>query len=73
MAANKNLLAQQLNFHPGTSLIGNFGSTDTRFKPPTTGLTPGPGSYAPNLSEVQASAPQWTSLSLATRRTPTRA
>ena len=28
----KNLLAQQLNFSPGTSLAGSFGTTDSRFK-----------------------------------------
>ena len=32
-SASKNLLAQTLNFTPGTSLVGNFGSTDERFRP----------------------------------------
>ena len=40
----KNLLPQSFGFKPGTSMIGSFGSTDTRFKGPKDAL-PGPGAY----------------------------
>ena len=65
----RNLLPQQLGFSPGTSLIGNFGSTDTRFKRlPMSGtpepFIPGPGAHSPQLStfrptQTYASSAQW--------------
>ena len=41
----KNLLPQSLGMKPGTSLIGQFGSTEMRFRPPPTNENPGPGAY----------------------------
>ena len=56
----KNLLAQQLNFSPGTSLAGSFGTTDSRFKlEPSGGDSPGPGSYQPLQRQVYTSAARW--------------
>lgn len=49
MSDSRNLLPQALNFKPGTSLIGNFGSTDTRFKHSASALIPGPGAYHNSL------------------------
>ena len=62
--APKNLLPQSLNFKPGTSLIGNFGSTDDRFKPlPGDQVAcdyPGPAAYMPIATQVQTRGAQWT-------------
>ena len=41
----KNLLPQSLGMKPGTSLIGQFGSTEMRFRPLPTNENPGPGAY----------------------------
>ena len=59
--SQKNLLAQTLGFTPGTSLIENFGSTDSRFKPPATVLNdyPGPGAYVPLNTQVQEASSRW--------------
>ena len=51
-AQQRNLLPQALGWAPGTSLIGNFGTTDQRFtRLPMDGTpephNPGPGAYAP--------------------------
>ena len=67
----RNLLPQALGWAPGTSLIGNFGTTDARFKRlPMDGspdpYLPGPGAYSPGTyasvgkqGTLQASAAQW--------------
>lgn len=59
--SQKNLLAQTLNFKPGTSLIGNFGSTDARFKPAANLIHdyPGPGAYMPLSTQVQSASSRW--------------
>ena len=69
MSDDRNLLPQTLGWAPGTSLIGSFGSTDTRFKriPMDNSpepFNPGPGAYASRISSLaehasQASAAKW--------------
>lgn len=70
-AQQRNLLPQALGWAPGTSLIGNFGTTDQRFtRLPMDGTpephNPGPGAYAPKtyssvgkVGNLQPSAARW--------------
>ena len=56
-SATRNLLPQRLGFSPGTSLIGNFGSTEAKFtRVPLDGAiepdNPGPGTYNPKAAAL---------------------
>ena len=67
--AARNLVPQQCGFSPGTSMIGNFGATDARFRRiPMSGepeySNPGPGAYNPLSRGLQprpdqASSARW--------------
>lgn len=59
MSTKRNLVPQSLGFHPGTSLIGNFGSTERRFREsPNVLPVPGPGAYQPRNAACSV-APTW--------------
>lgn len=65
MTMIRNLLPQQLGYSPGTSLIGNFGSTQPRFQSmqaSTDHESPGPGHYNLSRSMKQPSPPRWDGL-----------